>query len=76
MNVNLITIDEAHCISEWGHNFRPSYRYISSIRLICNNAPLLALTATATEDVIDDIQNNLEFKEHNTIKSSFFRVSV
>ncbi|MDC0249447.1 RecQ family ATP-dependent DNA helicase [Flavobacteriales bacterium] len=76
MNINLIAVDEAHCISEWGHNFRPSYRYISEIRNIIPDTPILCLTATATASVIDDIQNNLDFKEHNLIKSSFFRENL
>jgi ATP-dependent DNA helicase RecQ len=73
MNINLITVDEAHCISEWGHNFRPAYRHIAEIRAIIPDVPVLALTATATSNVIDDIQNNLEFKRHNLIQSSFVR---
>ena len=76
MNINLITVDEAHCISEWGHNFRPSYRHISEIRSIIPDVPLLALTATATADVIKDIQQNLLFKQENLIKSSFTRVNM
>jgi len=73
MNINLITVDEAHCISEWGHNFRPAYRHISEIREIIPNIPILAISATATTSVIDDIQNNLNFNEHNLIQSSFVR---
>ena len=76
MNINLITVDEAHCISEWGHNFRPAYRHISEIREIIPNTPILALSATATASVIDDIQNNLDFKEHNLIQSSFVRTNL
>ena len=76
MNINLITVDEAHCISEWGHNFRPAYRHISEIREIIPKTPILALTATATASVIDDIQNNLNFKQHNLIKSSFVRENL
>ena len=76
MNVNLIAIDEAHCISEWGHNFRPSYRNISLIRKIHPETPVLALTATATKDVVDDIQENLNFKETNLIRSSFYRENL
>jgi len=76
MNINLITVDEAHCISEWGHNFRPAYRHISEIREIIPNAPVLALSATATTSVIDDIQNNLDFKAHNLIQSSFVRENL
>ena len=73
MNVNLIAVDEAHCISEWGHNFRPAYRNISQLRLIHPTVPVLALTATATSEVVTDIQNNLDFKNHNLIQSSFIR---
>ena len=73
MNVNLITVDEAHCISEWGHNFRPAFRYIDKIREIIPNIPVLALTATATSSVIHDIQESLNFKEKNLIQSSFSR---
>ena len=76
MKVNLITVDEAHCISEWGHNFRPSYRHISEIRNIIPNTPILALTATATSDVIKDIQKTLLFKKENLIKSSFKRENI
>jgi ATP-dependent DNA helicase RecQ len=76
MNINLITVDEAHCISEWGHNFRPAYRHISEIREIIPETPVLALSATATSSVIDDIQNNLNFKEHNLIQSSFVRENL
>ena len=73
MKINLIAIDEAHCISEWGHNFRPSYRLINEIRKIKLDTPILALTATANQNVINDIQTNLNFKEDNLIKSTFFR---
>lgn len=76
MNINLITVDEAHCISEWGHNFRPAYRHISEIREIIPETPVLALSATAITSVIDDIQNNLDFKEHNLIQSSFVRKNL
>jgi len=73
MNVTLITVDEAHCISEWGHNFRPSYRHIAEIRSVCPRIPILALTATATKNTITDIQKNLLFKNENLIRSSFLR---
>jgi len=76
MKINLITVDEAHCISEWGHNFRPAYRHISEIRELIPETPVLALTATATASVIDDIQDNLDFKEHNLIQSSFIRENL
>ncbi len=76
MNINLITVDEAHCISEWGHSFRPSYRHISEIRTSIPNIPVLALTATATNNVIQDIQKNLLFSKQNVIKSSFSRKNI
>ena len=76
MDVNLIAVDEAHCISAWGHNFRPSYRLISEIRDTKKNIPILALTATANKSVVDDIQNNLNFKEKNLIKSTFLRKNL
>ena len=76
MNVNLIAIDEVHCISEWGHDFRPSYRHINIVRSICKAVPILALTATATLDVINDIKENLTFKNYRIIKSSFQRKNL
>lgn len=76
MNVNLIAVDEAHCISEWGHNFRPSYRNISEIRKTFPETPILALTATATPKVAKDIQENLQFKTKNLIQSSFTRKNL
>ena len=76
MDVNLIAVDEAHCISDWGHNFRPSYRLISEIRETKKNIPILALTATANKSVVEDIQNNLNFKEKNLIKSTFLRENL
>ena len=76
MNVNLLAIDEAHCISEWGHNFRPSYRNISSMRDYIKDAPILALTATATDQVANDIQDNLKFTRKNKIQSSFIRDNI
>ena len=76
MNINLIAVDEAHCISEWGHDFRPAYRKIIEIRNISSNCPFLALTATATREVCNDIQKNLHFKKNNVVKSSFFRKNL
>ena len=73
MTINLITIDEAHCISEWGHNFRPAYRKISEFREILPDVSILALTATANYNVIDDIQKSLKFNSSNIIKSSLTR---
>lgn len=73
MDVNLITVDEAHCISEWGYDFRPSYLHIAEIREILPNTPILALTATATADIIDDIQEKLLFSKKHVLQSSFVR---
>ena len=76
MNVNLIAIDEAHCISEWGHDFRPAYRNISLIKKITNDPPILALTATATQSVIDDIKENLEINDSVVVKGSLKRKNL
>lgn len=75
-NVNLIAIDEAHCISQWGYDFRPSYLNISSIRELVPNAPFLALTATATPEVVVDIQEKLNFKTQNLFQKSFARENL
>lgn len=76
MNVNLIAIDEAHCISEWGYDFRPSYLKIADIRELIPNVPFLALTATAIPKVVDDIQEKLGFKEKNVFRKSFERKNI
>ncbi|NOR34898.1 MAG: RecQ family ATP-dependent DNA helicase [Bacteroidales bacterium] len=73
MNVNLIAVDEAHCISQWGYDFRPSYLDISTLREILEEVPVLALSATATPEVCDDIQDRLGFKEKNLFQKSFNR---
>lgn len=73
MKVNLFAVDEAHCISQWGYDFRPSYRLIAEIRKWHPQVPLIALTATATPKVVEDIQEQLAFKERNVFKSSFER---
>ena len=72
MNINLLAVDEAHCISEWGYNFRPSYLKIAEIRKI-TSAPIIALTATATPLVVKDIQEKLKFDNGNIISTSFYR---
>lgn len=76
MNVNLIAVDEAHCISEWGYDFRPAYLEIAELRKIKAKVPFLAVTATATADVIDDIQDKLLFSGKNLIKKSFERKNL
>lgn len=73
MNVNLFAIDEAHCISQWGYDFRPPYLQLTNLRELHPDVPVLALTATATEHVIDDIQNKLGFKKKNVFRKSFER---
>ena len=73
MRVSFITVDEAHCISQWGYDFRPAYLQIINLRKIKPEAPILALTATATLKVIDDIQQCLAFHEKNVFRMSFER---
>ena len=76
LNVNLIAIDEAHCISEWGHDFRPSYRNIKILKEILPEVPFIALTATANNKVLKDISNNLQLSNHRLFKKSFFRENL
>ncbi|MCR4773720.1 MAG: RecQ family ATP-dependent DNA helicase [Prevotella sp.] len=76
INVSFITVDEAHCISQWGYDFRPSYLQIAEIRKYKPDAPILALTATATPDVVIDIQDKLSFRERNVFKMSFERKNL
>ena len=74
--IHLIAIDEAHCISEWGHDFRPSYRNIKTLRTLKPEVPFIALTATANEKVIEDISSNLDLNEPEVFKKSFFRENL
>jgi len=76
MNVKLLAVDEAHCISQWGYDFRPSYLNILKIREYLKDIPVLALTATATKDVVSDIQQKLGFKEENLFQQSFERKNL
>ena len=76
LKICLITVDESHCISQWGYDFRPSYLTIAVIRKDLPGIPVLALTATATPQVTDDIQDKLGFKEKNVIRMSFFRENL
>jgi len=76
MNVQLIAVDEAHCISQWGYDFRPPYMEIASIRPLFPEVPIIALTATATEKVVVDIQERLEFKTPNVMQKSFRRSNL
>jgi ATP-dependent DNA helicase RecQ len=76
MKVNLIAVDEAHCISQWGYDFRPEYLEIAAFREILPQTPVLALTATATPAVVDDIQKNLNFKTPCVLQTSFERKNL
>lgn len=73
ININLIAVDEAHCISEWGHDFRPSYRLIYKVRDVFPTINIIALTATATKKVVDDIIENLNLSKTSIFKKSFYR---
>lgn len=73
MKVNMIAVDEAHCISQWGYDFRPPYLQVADLREICPDVPVLALTATAIPKVVTDIQEQLLFKTKNVFQSSFLR---
>ena len=74
--VCMIAVDESHCISQWGYDFRPSYLRIADIREIMPEVPVLALTATATPEVVDDIQERLHFKQKNVFQKSFSRSNL
>lgn len=74
--LNLIAIDEAHCISQWGHDFRPTYLECSKLRQLSPETPVIALTATATEKVSKDIVEYLEFSDYEVIKDSFARENI
>lgn len=76
VKVSLLTIDEAHCISQWGYDFRPSYLRIGEIRRLFPRVPVLALTATATPPVVSDIQQRLGFKTENVFRMSFERKNL
>ena len=76
MEVNLIAVDEAHCISQWGYDFRPSYLEIATIRTMKPGVTVVALTASATPEVVEDIQQQLLFKAPNAIKNSFERKNL
>ena len=76
MRVSFITIDESHCISQWGYDFRPSYLAIADIRKQLPHTPILALTATATPEVVKDIQQRLQFEKENVFRMSFERKNL
>ena len=76
MNISFVAVDEAHCISEWGNDFRPEYRNISAIKTLKKDLSFIALTATATPEVVKDIEKQLSFKESNKIQRSFIRNNI
>ncbi len=76
MNVSLIAIDEAHCISEWGHDFRPAYLKLNILRELLPNTPIIAVTATATKRVQKDIISQLNFKDYQFYKTSYLRKNL
>jgi ATP-dependent DNA helicase RecQ len=76
LDINLIAVDEAHCISQWGYDFRPSYLKIATLREDAPDVPVLALTASATSDVQDDICDKLHFKVKNVFRQSFERPNL
>lgn len=76
MNVNLIAIDEAHCISQWGNDFRPAYKNIAILRKLHSLTPMIALTATATAEVLEDTISELQMESPNVFKNSFVRENL
>lgn len=76
LRISLIAIDEAHCISQWGYDFRPAYREITNLRKLLPHVPVLAVTATATPKVAADIQLQLGFKKYNVLQKSFYRPNL
>ncbi|MBR2438314.1 MAG: RecQ family ATP-dependent DNA helicase [Bacteroidales bacterium] len=76
MDINFLVVDEAHCISQWGYDFRPAYLEISKIKELINDVPVIALTATATKSVAEDIMRILNFSEPNVISSGFERKNL
>jgi len=76
MKISLIAVDEAHCISQWGYDFRPPYLEIAEVRQMLPGIPVMALTATATPEVVEDIQDKLLFKERNVFQKSFERPNL
>src|SRR5690606_6665654 len=76
MKVALVAVDEARCISEWGHDFRPAYRQIAEMRQLLPEVPVIALTATATQEVVEDIVGGLELKDPAIFRKSFTRPNL
>ncbi len=76
MKINLLAVDEAHCVSQWGYDFRPPYLQIAEVRDMLKGVPLIALTATATPEVVEDIQEKLHFRKKNVFRKSFARKNL
>ncbi len=76
MNVSMIAVDEAHCISQWGYDFRPSYLKLAELREYTDSAPILALTASATQTVVEDITEKLKFRDGKILKGNFARPNL
>jgi len=76
MQVSLLAVDEAHCISQWGYDFRPPYLQIIEVRQLLQGIPVIAVTATATPEVVHDIQDKLGFREENVFRKSFERKNL
>lgn len=76
MNVRLLAVDEAHCISQWGYDFRPAYLRIADLRVLVPGVPVIALTATATKPVVEDIQEQLKFQDGQVFQKSFTRSNL
>ena len=76
MNIRFIAVDEAHCISQWGYDFRPSYLELKKVREAMPHVPFMALTATATSKVLDDIKQELALNEPEIVRDTFFRTNI
>ena len=76
MNINLLAVDEAHCISQWGYDFRPPYLRIAALREELQDVPVLALTASATPEVQEDIMDKLQFQQQQVFRQSFERPNL
>ncbi len=76
LNIRLLAVDEAHCVSQWGYDFRPSYLHIAAFRQLLPPTPALALTATATQKVLDDIVDKLKLRQPKLFRASFFRPNI